>query len=127
MASRRIGTCQECGQSFRARTSTQRFCSEPCYRADRRGKPLVKTCLACGKPFTRSPRNKLLQTSHCSRQCAGDTQRRVNIDRRYSMVVKHFGVMTHRELAIWAHAYKLGYLRRKRGFEAKIVRQEPAA
>lgn len=57
-------TCRICGDSFRAQSSFQKYCSPTCYNKGRAKKP--STCVECGEVFVARGH---APTKHCSPKC----------------------------------------------------------
>ena len=61
--------CEECGQEFKPRKTTQRFCCRDCFNTWQNHK-IALTCRTCGKSFSVSPVHKD-NAKYCSHKCYG--------------------------------------------------------
>jgi hypothetical protein len=70
--------CEKCGQLFKQRNHTSRFCSNGCAASvvakSRKPPPARRQCLCCHKPFRKRSSNRNAG-KYCSRECAFEARR----------------------------------------------------
>lgn len=66
---RQIGICQQCGNSFKSKVASTRYCSDHCRSLSRAVGPVKKICSQCGKEFSaQRPNRKMFCSSTCWRR-----------------------------------------------------------
>jgi len=68
-AARAGAGCPHCGRSFNRETSRQRFCSKACQKAAYDVAATARTCIQCGKTFTRYHPPSQPKRKFCSNKC----------------------------------------------------------